>query len=178
MIGLEDAVPAKSKSKAATNLWADTDEEDNNDSDGSDKNDKEDAGSGQQQNFTVLAIEPHIYEDEDYFLLLKSIFSQEDIEVLQERDVVLTLDDIKFLTSGVKITEDHMDLIVTKMLELQCKIMMLRTDESIKAGPKLNQMLGPLFPTEGDKKLAKKCPMTAKTAMSADPDADIVFSDG
>lgn len=178
VISLEDAVPAKSKSKAATNLWADTDEEDNADSIGSDKAAAADEGTGQQKNFTVLAIEPHIYENTDLLLLLKAIFVQEEFEIIQERDVSLTLDDIRFLTSGVKITEDNMDLIVTKMLEMQAKIMMLRTDESVKAGQRLNAMLGPLFPVEGESKKTIKCKMTAKSAISSDPEGDIVFSDG
>ena len=57
---------------------------------------------------------------------------QEEFEIFQERDVVLTLDDIKFLTSGTKMTEDQMDLVVTKLLELQVKIFMLRADEDVK----------------------------------------------
>ena len=59
---------------------------------------------------------------------------QEEFTVFQERDVVLTLDDIKFLTSGTKTTEDQMDLVVTKLLELQVKIFMLRADEGVKVG--------------------------------------------
>lgn len=57
---------------------------------------------------------------------------QEEFSIFQERDVVLTLDDIKFLTSGTKTTEDQMDLIVTKLLELQVKIFMLRAEEGVK----------------------------------------------
>ena len=48
--------------------------------------------------------------------------AQEEFAIFQERDVDLTLDDIKFLTSGTKMTEDQMDLVVTKLLELHVKI--------------------------------------------------------
>ena len=54
--------------------------------------------------------------------------------MFQERDVILTLDDIKFLTSGTRTTEDQMDLIVTKLLEMEVKILMLRTEEGVKVG--------------------------------------------
>ena len=121
----------KSKSKASENLWADTDEEDNADSIDGDAN-NEDDGNDAQQNFTILAVEPYIFEDDNLYLVLKDILAQEEFTVFQERDVVLTLDDIKFLTSGTKTTEDQMDLIVTKLLELQVKIFMLRTDEGVK----------------------------------------------
>ena len=67
-----------------------------------------------------------------FFLVLKDILMQEEFAVFQERDVVLTLDDIKFLTSGTKTTEDQMDLVVTKLLELQVKIFMLRAEEGVK----------------------------------------------
>ena len=121
----------KSKSKASENLWADTDEEDNADSIDGDAN-NEDDGNDAQQNFTILAVEPYIFEDDNLYLVLKDILAQEEFTVFQERDVVLTLDDIKFLTSGTKTTEDQMDLIVTKLLELQVKIFMLRTEEGVK----------------------------------------------
>ena len=58
--------------------------------------------------------------------------AQEEFTIFQERDVALTLDDIKFLTSGTKMTEDQMDLVVTKLLELQVKIFMLRAEEDVK----------------------------------------------
>ena len=85
-----------------------------------------------QQNFAILAIEPYIYEEDQLFLLLKAIFDQEGFSILQERDVVLTLDDIKALTSGTRTTEDQMDMIVTKLLEMQVKIFMLRAEEGTK----------------------------------------------
>ena len=100
------------------------------DSDQSDKEDEDD--NNQQQNFSILALEQYLYEDDQVFLLLKSILDQENIEVFQTRDVVLTLDDIRFLTSGTKTTEDQMDEIVTKLLEAQCRILMLRTEEGVK----------------------------------------------
>ncbi len=119
---------AKSKSKAASNLWADTDEEDNADSlDGDAKNkDEEEHG---QSNFTILLVEPWIYDDEDKLYLLKGVFSQEEYDIMQERDIVLTLDDIRFLTSGYTINEDQLDVIVTKLLEVSCRIYLLRTAE-------------------------------------------------
>ena len=58
--------------------------------------------------------------------------AQEEFAIFQERDVDLTLDDIKFLTSGTKMTEDQMDLVVTKLLELHVKIFMLRAEEDVK----------------------------------------------
>ena len=67
-----------------------------------------------------------------YFSFLKDILAQEEFTIFQERDVALTLDDIKFLTSGTKMTEDQMDLVVTKLLELQVKIFMLRAEEDVK----------------------------------------------
>ena len=157
-IMLEDAVPGKfqkrkdkfkirptfhflsvkSKSKAASNLWADTDEEDNADSQGNDDKEDED-DNNQQQNFSILALEQYLYEDDQVYLLLKSILDQEHIEVFQTRDVVLTLDDIRFLTSGTKCTEDQMDEIVTKLLEAQCRILMLRTEEGVKVRPKIKE---------------------------------------
>jgi hypothetical protein len=60
------------------------------------------------------------------------VFFFVEIDLFQERDVVLTLDDIRFLTSGYRITEDQMDQVVTKLLELKCKIIMLRTAEGVK----------------------------------------------
>lgn len=128
----------KSKSKAASNLWADTDEEDNADSQGNDDKEDED-DNNQQQNFSILALEQYLYEDDQVYLLLKSILDQEHIEVFQTRDVVLTLDDIRFLTSGTKCTEDQMDEIVTKLLEAQCRILMLRTEEGVKVRPKIKE---------------------------------------
>ena len=92
----------------------------------------EDDSNDQQANFTILAIEPYIYEDDQTFFILKDILEQEEISIFQERDIVLTLDDIKFLTSGTKTTEDQMDLVVTKLLEAQCKVLMLRTEEGVK----------------------------------------------
>ena len=50
------------KSKKASNLWADTDEEDNADNDTGDTKNPEEV-QDQQKNFTILAIESHIYED-------------------------------------------------------------------------------------------------------------------
>ena len=66
------------------------------------------------------------------FPVLKDILAQEEFAIFQERDVDLTLDDIKFLTSGTKMTEDQMDLVVTKLLELHVKIFMLRAEEDVK----------------------------------------------
>merc|ERR1711971_806410 len=56
-----------------------------------------------------------------------------------------TLDEIKLLTSGTKTTEDQMDLVVTKLLELQVKIFMLRAEEGVKASKRMNEMLGQMF---------------------------------
>ena len=61
------AISVKSKSKASENLWADTDEEDNADSIDGDANNDEDGNDG-QANFTILCVEPYIFEDEDLFL--------------------------------------------------------------------------------------------------------------
>ena len=69
---------------------------------------------------------------------------QEEFSIFQERDVVLTLDDIKFLTSGTKTTEDQMDLIVTKLLELQVKIFMLRAEEGVKVNL-ISKLKGPSY---------------------------------
>ena len=63
-----------------------------------------------------MALEPYIYEDDQAFLLYKDVLAQEGFQIFQEREVVLTLDDIKFLTSGQKTNEDQMDQIVTKLL--------------------------------------------------------------
>ena len=63
---------------------------------------------------------------------LKDILAQEEFAIFKEADVDLTLDDIKFLTSGTKMTEDQMDLVVTKLLELHVKIFMLRAEEDVK----------------------------------------------
>jgi hypothetical protein len=64
---LNCAISVKSKSKASENLWADTDEEDNADSIDGDANNDEDGNDG-QANFTILCVEPYIFEDEDLFL--------------------------------------------------------------------------------------------------------------
>ena len=61
------AISVKSKSKASENLWADTDEEDNADSIDGDANNDEDGNDG-QANFTILCVEPYIFENEDLFL--------------------------------------------------------------------------------------------------------------
>ena len=119
------------KSKKASNLWADTDEEDNAENDtGENKNPEE--VQDQQKNFTILAIESHIYEDPDTFPLMKTILERNELKIIQVKDVTLTLDDIKFLTSGVKMSEDQFDEIVDKLLEVNCKLLMLRAEEHEK----------------------------------------------
>jgi len=42
---------------------------------------------------------------------------------------------------------DQMDLVVTKLLELQVKIFMLRAEEGVKASKRMNEMLGQMFVT-------------------------------
>jgi len=147
LIDLEDAVPVKSKTKVASNLWADTDEEDNADNPEAVKKNK-DEQLDQQKNFAILAIENHIYEDPDGLPLLKTILEQAEIKIIQVKDVTLTLDDIKFLTSGVKTSEDQFDGIVDKLLEANCKLLMLRAEEDKNASQKLNEILGPLYKDE------------------------------
>lgn len=120
----------KNQEKVATNLWADSDDEDADSGDENAAN--EDDSNDSQQNFTILAVEPEIIADDQMLLLFKDILDQEGFSIFQERDVVLTLDDIKFLTSGIKTNEDQMDMLVTKLLEMQVKIYMLRTDEGVK----------------------------------------------
>ena len=60
---------------------------------------------------------------------MKTILEQAEIKIIQVKDVTLTLDDIKFLTSGVKTSEDQFDGIVDKLLEANCKLLMLRAEE-------------------------------------------------
>lgn len=120
----------KNQEKIATNLWADSDDEDADS--GAEDAKNEDDSNDSQQNFTILAVEPEIIADDQMLLLFKDILDQEGFSIFQERDVVLTLDDIKFLTSGIKTNEDQMDMLVTKLLEMQVKIYMLRTDEGVK----------------------------------------------
>ena len=119
------------KSKKASNLWADTDEEDNAENDTGDNKNPEEV-QDQQKNFTILAIESHIYEDPDTFPLMKTILERNELKIIQVKDVTLTLDDIKFLTSGVKMSEDQFDEIVDKLLEVNCKLLMLRAEEHEK----------------------------------------------
>ena len=119
------------KSKKASNLWADTDEEDNAENDTGDNKNPEEVRD-QQKNFTILAIESHIYEDPDTFPLMKTILERNELKIIQVKDVTLTLDDIKFLTSGVKMSEDQFDEIVDKLLEVNCKLLMLRAEEHEK----------------------------------------------
>ena len=123
----------KSKSKAANNLWADTDEEDNA------ENETDDYTNGHEQkesqkNFTILALESHVYEDPDTFPMLQNILERNEFKILQVKDATLTEDDIKFLTSGVKMSEEQMDEIVQKLLEVNCKLLMLRAEEGEKVG--------------------------------------------
>ena len=126
------------KSKKASNLWADTDEEDNAENDTGDNKNPEEV-QDQQKNFTILAIESHIYEDPDTFPLMKTILERNELKIIQVKDVTLTLDDIKFLTSGVKMSEDQFDEIVDKLLEVNCKLLMLRAEEHEKVCFKLSE---------------------------------------
>ena len=121
----------KSKSKAASNLWADTDEEDNAENETDDYKDGNEQKES-QKNFTILAVESHVYEDPDTFPMLQNILERNEFKILQVKDAILTEDDIKFLTSGVKMSEEQMDEIVQKLLEVNCKLLMLRAEEGEK----------------------------------------------
>ena len=70
--------------------------------------------------------------DSDTFPLMKTILERNELKIIQVKDVTLTLDDIKFLTSGVKMSEDQFDEIVDKLLEVNCKLLMLRAEEHEK----------------------------------------------
>ena len=63
---------------------------------------------------------------------MKTILERNELKIIQVKDVTLTLDDIKFLTSGVKMSEDQFDEIVDKLLEVNCKLLMLRAEEHEK----------------------------------------------
>lgn len=62
-------------------------------------------------------------------------------------EVVLSLDDVRWLTSGYQLSEDKDDEIVTKLLESSVKLMLLKCEEGINATAKINRNLGPV---EGD----------------------------
>ena len=66
--------------------------------------------------------------------MLQNILERNEFKILQVKDATLTEDDIKFLTSGVKMSEEQMDEIVQKLLEVNCKLLMLRAEEGEKVG--------------------------------------------
>jgi hypothetical protein len=52
--------------------------------------------------------------------------------VIKEQDITLTLDDIRSFTSGISLSEDENDAIVTHLLETVCKALLIRCGEAIK----------------------------------------------
>ena len=136
------------KSKTDSNLYCDTEEEDN-DSDGNDKGGegKEDEGA---KRFALLLVESFISDDEDAFERLRDFLDNKYFEEIKNREIELTLDAIRCLTTGYDLTEDKHDEIVTKLLEAKVMLMMVKGEDGVNAISKLNRLLGPIVPEPKD----------------------------
>ena len=61
-----------------------------------------------------------------------SSIPSEGFEIMQSTQIELTLDDIRLFTSGLVLSEEKDDELVTKLLETTVKVHMLRTAEEVK----------------------------------------------